>query len=47
MRFGIVGFGRMGADLARQAPSHGHEVVGFDPDPDATAALRDLNTLRA
>ena len=33
MRFGIVGFGRMGANLAREARSHGQEVVGFDPRP--------------
>jgi 6-phosphogluconate dehydrogenase (decarboxylating) len=32
MRFGIVSFG-MGANLARQARSHGQEVVGFDPGP--------------
>lgn len=31
MRFGIVGFGRMGANLVREARSHGQEVVGLDP----------------
>lgn len=41
MRIAIVGFGRMGAGLARQALGHGHEVVGFDPNPEATAALRE------
>jgi 6-phosphogluconate dehydrogenase len=35
MRFGIVGLGRMGANIARQATEKGHQVVGFDP---ATAA---------
>jgi 6-phosphogluconate dehydrogenase len=31
MRFAIVGLGRMGANLARQAIDKGHTVVGFDP----------------
>jgi 6-phosphogluconate dehydrogenase len=31
MRTGIVGLGRMGANLARAAVEHGHEVVGYDP----------------
>ena len=39
MRVGIVGLGRMGANLARSAVEHGHEVVGFDPK---TSATRDL-----
>jgi 6-phosphogluconate dehydrogenase len=30
MRFGITGLGRMGANLARSAMDHGHEVVGYD-----------------
>jgi 6-phosphogluconate dehydrogenase len=30
MRVGIVGLGRMGANLARSAIEHGHEVVGYD-----------------
>lgn len=30
MRFGIVGLGRMGANLARHAMEKGHEVVAFD-----------------
>jgi 6-phosphogluconate dehydrogenase len=41
MQVGIVGLGHMGANLARQALAHGHRVVGFDPSPDATGALRD------
>jgi 6-phosphogluconate dehydrogenase len=31
MRFGIVGLGRMGANIARHATEKGHQVVGFDP----------------
>jgi 6-phosphogluconate dehydrogenase len=32
MRFGIVGLGRMGANLARNALEKGHQVVGYDPN---------------
>jgi 6-phosphogluconate dehydrogenase len=32
MRIGIVGLGRMGANLARAAIESGHDVVGYDPD---------------
>jgi 6-phosphogluconate dehydrogenase len=33
MRFGIIGLGRMGANMARAAIEHGHSVVGNDHDP--------------
>ena len=39
MRFGIVGLGRMGANIARHAREKGHEVVGFDPSEEARTAL--------
>ena len=39
MRFAIVGLGRMGANLARQAMEKGHEVVGYDPVPSIRAGL--------
>src|SRR3954447_24150305 len=39
MRFGIVGLGRMGANLALSAMEHGHEVVGHDPDDARRAQL--------
>jgi len=32
MRFGIIGLGRMGANIARAAIEHGHHVVGHDHD---------------
>jgi 6-phosphogluconate dehydrogenase len=32
MRFGIVGLGRIGGNLALSAIDHGHEVVGYDRD---------------
>ncbi|MEA2401266.1 MAG: 6-phosphogluconate dehydrogenase [Thermoleophilaceae bacterium] len=39
MRFGIVGLGRMGANLARSAIEHGHEIVGYDRDQQVTSGL--------
>lgn len=39
MKFGIVGLGRMGGNLALQAMEKGHEVIGYDPNSKATAAL--------
>ena len=39
MRVGIVGLGRMGANLARAAIDHGHEVVGYDRDPELRQEL--------
>lgn len=39
MRFGIVGLGRMGANIARHAMETGHQVVGFDPSEAARMEL--------
>jgi 6-phosphogluconate dehydrogenase len=39
MEIGIVGLGRMGANLARQAIERGHRVVGFDRSKKAGQAL--------
>jgi 6-phosphogluconate dehydrogenase len=39
MRFGIVGLGRMGANIARHAIDKGHQVVGYDPGEAARRAL--------
>src|SRR5690606_10836814 len=39
MQLGMIGLGRMGANMARRLQRDGHEVVGFDPSPDARAAL--------
>lgn len=41
MRFGIVGLGRMGANLALAAIEHGHDAVGYDAGEEATRALAD------
>ncbi len=34
MKIGVVGLGRMGANLSRDAIDKGHEVVGYDVHPD-------------
>jgi 6-phosphogluconate dehydrogenase len=39
MRLAMVGLGRMGAGMSRRLMKAGHEVVGFDVDPKARAAL--------
>ena len=39
MQIGIVGLGRMGANIGRRLMSRGHKVVAFDRDPKAVAAL--------
>ena len=39
MELGIVGLGRMGANIARRLMRHGHSVVAFDVNADALAGL--------
>lgn len=39
MRIGMVGMGRMGANLSRRLMAAGHEVVATDRDPAAIAAI--------
>ncbi len=39
MEIGIVGLGRMGANIARRLMRGGHEIVAFDVNLDAVAAL--------
>jgi 6-phosphogluconate dehydrogenase len=39
MRFGVVGLGRMGANLARHATEKGHAVVGFDTQEEVRRAV--------
>jgi len=47
MQVGMVGLGRMGANLARRAMAGGHTAVGHDISPDATAALAAAGALPA
>ena len=37
MEFGMIGLGRMGANMAERVVRGGHGAVGFDPSPDARA----------
>ncbi|HEX2096292.1 MAG TPA: NAD(P)-binding domain-containing protein, partial [Solirubrobacterales bacterium] len=39
MELGLVGLGRMGANMARRLMRDGHRVVAYDVNPDAVAAL--------
>src|SRR5919198_329054 len=36
MKIGMVGLGRMGANMAERLRKHGHEVVGYDRNPDVS-----------
>ncbi len=47
MQFGIVGLGRIGANLARLALEQGHQVVGFNEDKTATRRLARAGLERA
>ena len=39
MQIGIVGLGRMGANIGRRLMSKGHKVVGYDRDPKAVGGM--------
>ncbi len=39
MELGIVGLGRMGANMARRLMRDGHKIVAFDVNPDAVSQL--------
>jgi 6-phosphogluconate dehydrogenase len=39
MQIGLIGLGRMGANIARRVMRHGHTVTAYDADPAARAAL--------
>lgn len=39
MRVGVIGLGRMGANIARRLMRGGHDIVGFDRDAAMTAAI--------
>lgn len=47
MEMGMVGLGRMGANMAQRLVQHGHRVVGFDPGPQARdqAAQRGIDAV--
>lgn len=39
MRIAVIGLGRMGANISRRLMRGGHQVVGFDRDPDIVGQL--------
>ena len=39
MQLGMIGLGRMGANMVRRLMKHGHQCVVFDHNPDAVAGL--------
>jgi 6-phosphogluconate dehydrogenase len=39
MKFGLIGLGRIGGGLARQAMEKGHQVVGYDSHPESIQRL--------
>ena len=39
MQLGLVGLGRMGANMARRLMRDGHEIVAFDVNPEAVKTL--------
>src|SRR5271156_203350 len=39
MQLGMIGLGRMGANMVRRLVAHGHECVVFDRSADAVAGL--------
>ena len=41
MKLGMIGLGKMGANMSRRLMNDAHEVVGFDLDPDAVAEIQD------
>jgi 6-phosphogluconate dehydrogenase len=41
MELGMIGLGRMGANMTERLVRGGHRVVGFDPKPEALAQVRD------
>jgi 6-phosphogluconate dehydrogenase len=47
MQIGLIGLGKMGANMAERLRMAGHEVVGFDRNPDAPRTVASLDELVA
>ncbi len=47
MEIGMIGLGRMGANMSRRLTEGGHKVVGYDRDPAAAAALTEYGVTSA
>ena len=42
MQLGMIGLGRMGANLTRRLMRDGHRVVAYDRNPDVTKGLEPI-----
>ena len=47
MQLGMIGLGRMGANMVRRLMKNGHQCVGYDPNQDTVAALAKEGATRA
>ncbi len=47
MQLGMVGLGRMGANMTERLTRGGHQVVGFDLSPDAVKRVIDAGAAGA
>ena len=47
MQIGLIGLGRMGANIARRLIQNGHEAVVYDVNPKAIAAVREDGAIAA
>ncbi len=47
MRLAMVGLGKMGANMTHRLVAAGHEVVGFDLNPESVAAVEQLGAIGA
>ena len=47
MQLGMIGLGRMGANMVRRLAAHGHQCVGLDHSPQTTEQMAKENVLTA
>jgi 6-phosphogluconate dehydrogenase len=47
MQLGMIGLGRMGANMTERLVKGGHQVVGFDPKPEAASRVAEQGAVKA
>ena len=47
MQLGLIGLGKMGGNMAERLRRDGHEVVGYDRNPDSPRTVDSLEALAA
>ncbi|MCH9276686.1 NAD(P)-binding domain-containing protein, partial [Bifidobacterium amazonense] len=47
MQMGMIGLGRMGGNMVKRLREHGHEIVGYDMNPDSGRDVASLDALVA